>query len=149
MPKLGPLYLLSLCVQPGWCEQFAIQVASPVAAQSFHAKTSTFVFRTVGCAEPAKAEISVTAEGMMQNQRRSQRLQRIMSTSPGVYAVFREWPSEGVWILNIAARCGAEQAGALVAVGPKGLEREQSRFFPQPASEGEIDRLLRQRAAAK
>ena len=52
-------------------EEFSFAIGSPVASQDFRAKAAAFVFRTQGCADPAKSEISATAEGLVQGARRS------------------------------------------------------------------------------
>ena len=52
-------------------EGFTFTIGSPVASQDFQVKGAAFVFRTEGCAEPAKAQISATAEGLVKGARRS------------------------------------------------------------------------------
>lgn len=124
-------------------EGFTFNIASPVAAQDFHAKMAAFVFRTQGCAEPAKAEISGTAEGVVKGARRSVALKIMPMSKPGVYAVNHEWPTEGDWVVNLKGTCDGASAGAIVPVGPKGFIRESSKFFPRPATDAEIDAALK------
>lgn len=124
-------------------EGFTFNIASPVAAQDFHAKMAAFVFRTQGCAEPAKAEISGTAEGLVKGARRSVALKIMPMSKPGVYAVNREWPAEGDWLVNLKGTCGEASAGAIVPVGPKGFIRESSKFFPRPATDAEVESALK------
>ena len=38
-------------------EGFTFTIASPVASQDYMSKTAAFVFRTEGCADPAKSQI--------------------------------------------------------------------------------------------
>ena len=78
-----------------FAEGFAISIGNPVAAQDFRAKGAAFVFRTVGCADPAKSQISGTAEGLVKGTRRSVPLNVMAMGQPGVYAVYRSWPAEG------------------------------------------------------
>lgn len=124
-------------------ETFAIQIASPVAAQSYQMKRSAFVFRTTGCAAPEKPAVTATAEGQVVGKRRSQPLKVVPATTPGVYGVFREWPEEGVWIVNITARCGQSIAVALVATDGKTFIRESSTFLTHPANESEIEAAIK------
>jgi len=124
-------------------EGFTFNIASPVAAQDFHAKGAAFVFRTQGCAEPAKAAISGAAEGIVKGERRSVALKIMMMGKPGVYAVYHEWPAEGDWVVNLKGTCADSIAGAIVPVGPKGFIRESSKFFPRPATDAEIDAALK------
>jgi len=124
-------------------EGFTFNLASPVASQDFHAKTAAFVFRTQGCAEPAKAQISGTAEGIVNGVHKSVALKIVSMSKPGVYAVYREWPAEGEWLVNLKGTCSDASAGAIVPIGPKGFIRESSKILQHPATEAEIDAALK------
>ena len=124
-------------------EGFTFTIGSPVASQDFQAKGASFVFRTEGCAEPAKPQISATAEGLVKGARRSVALKVMPTSKPGVYAVFQNWPAEGGWVVNLKGTCADSSAGALVPIGPKGFIREYSKFFPRPATDAEIDASLK------
>src|SRR5229473_579579 len=82
-------------------EGFTFTLGSPVASQDFQAKAAAFVFRTQGCAEPAKSQISGTAEGLVKGARRSVPLKVVAMTKPGVYAVYQSWADEGEWVVNL------------------------------------------------
>jgi hypothetical protein len=129
-----------LLAHPG---AFTFNIGSPVAAQDFTAKSAAFVFRTEGCAEPAKAQISATAEGLLKGERRSVALKVAAMSRPGVYAVFQTWPVEGAWLVNLKGACAGENAGAIVPVAPKGVVRESAKFFPRAATSEEIDAALK------
>ena len=79
-------------------EGFSFSVGSPVASQDYQAKGARFVFRSQGCAEPAKSQISGSAEGLVKGERRSVALKLVAMTKPGVYAVYQNWPAEGEWV---------------------------------------------------
>jgi len=127
-------------------EGFTFNIASPVAAQDYHAKMAAFVFRTQGCADAAKAVISGTAEGLVKGERRSVAVKIMPMGKPGVYAVYQGWPAEGDWLVNLRGTCGDASAGAIVPVGPKGFIRESSRFFARPATDAEIEAALKAHA---
>jgi hypothetical protein len=140
-------YLLLLCVNflgISPAQEFSIQIAGPVAAQNYQVKSSAFVFRTTGCAEPAKPVVTAKAEGKVSGERRSIPLKVAQVPTPGVYAVFRQWPAEGTWIVNITGYCGSASTAALVATSAKGFVRESSKFFPRSATESEIESALKQ-----
>jgi len=124
-------------------EGFTFSVGSPVASQDYQAKGAAFVFRTQGCAEPAKSQISGTAEGLVKDKRRSVALKVVALTKPGVYAVYQGWPVEGEWVVNLKGTCADASAGAIVPIGPKGFIRESSKFFPRPATKAEIEASLK------
>jgi len=123
-------------------EDFTIQFASPVAAQNYQMKQSAFVFRTLGCTTDAKPEVSATAEGLVNGQRRSMGLKVAPSPTPNVFGVFREWPNEGAWVVSIKARCAGKSAGAIVATDQKGFVREASRVLDHSATPAEIEASL-------
>jgi hypothetical protein len=122
---------------------FTFTLGSPVAAEDFRAKVATFVFRTEGCADPAKSQISGTAEGMVKGARRSVALKVASMSKPGVYAVYQTWPAEGEWVVNLRGTCAQANAGAIVPIGPNGFIRESSKFFPRPATGAEIETSLK------
>jgi hypothetical protein len=124
-------------------EGFSFTIGSPVASQEFVAKNAAFVFRTEGCADPAKSQISGTAEGLVQGARRSLPLKVMALSRPGVYAVNQNWPPEGAWVVSLKGSCDGANAGALVPIGPKGFIRESSRFFPRAATDSEIEVSLK------
>jgi len=129
---------------------FSFTIGNPVASQDFHFKTAAFVFRTESCADPAKAQISATAEGMVKGARQSVPLKVMTaSTKPGVYAVTQSWPAEGDWVVSLRGTCGSASAGAIVPMGPKGFIRESSEFFARSATDAEIDASLKALVAGK
>jgi hypothetical protein len=125
-----------------WAQAFSFEIGSPVAAQDFHFKSAAFVFRTAGCAEPGKAEVSATAEGVADGARRTMPLKVTPSSRPGVYAVFQQW-SGGRWVVVLRGACGTMQAGAVIPVGPRGFVREGSEFYPHPATAADIEAALK------
>jgi hypothetical protein len=140
-PLLIAAVLLSASVFAA-AQAFTFEVASPVAAQDFRSKSAAFVFRATGCAEPAKADITAAAEGIADGARRSISLKVTPSSKPGVYAVFQQWES-GHWVVVLKGSCGTTQAGAVIPIGPHGFVREDSKFFPHPATAAEVDAALK------
>ena len=140
MLRLG----LGICLIAAWaCAQsFSFTIGSPVAAPGVMTKMAAFVFRIEGC-DPAKAEVSGSAEGLVDGQRRSVALALRPATQPGVWAVNRGWPAQGQWVVNLKGTCGGAAAGAIVPFGPDGFIREASKFLPRPATDAEIETSLK------
>jgi hypothetical protein len=122
---------------------FTFTIGNPVASQDFQAKSAAFVFRTEGCADPAKSQIGGTAEGVVKGARRSISLKVVATSRPGVYAVYQNWPGEGDWVVNLKGTCANASAGAVVPIGPKGFVRESAKFFPRAATDAEIETSLK------
>jgi hypothetical protein len=146
MLRLGILRIALLGIAAGTlalAEGFTFTIGSPVASQEFQMKTAAFVFRTEGCAEPAKPQIAATAEGIVKGARRSLVLKVLAGSKPNVYAVFQQWPQEGDWVVDLKGTCGSAGAGAVVPIGPKGFIRESSKFFPRAATDAEVESSLK------
>jgi hypothetical protein len=124
-------------------EGFTFVIGSPVAAQDFQVKSAAFVLRTEGCADPARVQVTGTAEGLVKGARRSLTLRVMAAARPGVYAVFQNRPPEGQWVANLKGTCGGATAGAIVPIGPKGFMRESSKFLGRPATDAEIEAALK------
>src|SRR5215472_9415457 len=87
-----------------FADVFTFTIGSPVAAGDFQVKAAAFVFRTQGCADPAKAQIAASAEGLVKGARQSVTLKVVPTSKPGVFAVYRSWP-EGDWVVNLKGAC--------------------------------------------
>ena len=141
MSRLGIAVLGAAMLLHG--ANFTFTLGSPVAAQDFQFKNAAFVFRTEGCAEPEKPQLSASAEGMVAGARKSIALRVVNTAKPGVYAIGQSWPAEGKWVVQLKGTCGEQSAGAVVPMGPRGFIRESAKFFPRPATEGEIEASLK------
>ena len=137
------LFVTCALVASALADGFSFGIGSPVASQDFRTKTSAFVFRTQGCADPAKPRIEGSAEGLVNGMRQSVVLKVTALTRPGVYAVEQNWPMEGAWVVNLRGTCANANAGAIVPIGPQGFLRESSKFFQRSASPAEIDASLK------
>jgi hypothetical protein len=100
--------------------------------------------------------VSGTAEGMVNGERRSLKLDFAETSRVGVYALKRTWPTEGTWTLVIKANQGPDDAAtAVVDLGADGdvaairvpTMLRGSWTVPAPISLGDIDAALRARAA--
>jgi len=142
--KLWLAALVSLvCAFCALAGGFSLTIGKAVAGNDFHSKGAVLVVRPDGCGEPAKALIRGTAEGMVNGTRRSLPLKLTPLPTPGVYAVYREWPAEGVWVVNLTGNYNGATASSIVPIGPKGLVRESVKSFQHSATEEEIDVSLK------
>lgn len=92
------------------------------------------------------ADLSGTAEGLVNGARRSMPLRFDTTSNTDVFALRRQWPAEGTWILRIALR----ETTALVSIDAQGnvasvrVPTESSRGMPLPraVSRQEVDSTL-------
>jgi hypothetical protein len=76
---------------------FQLAVEAP-AAENASMKDAALIVRTFGCHQPADANVTVTAEGIVDNRRQSLPV-ALKADTRGVYSIQRQWPSEGRWVL--------------------------------------------------
>ena len=144
--SIGLAAMAIACAAPAALAQdFALQVGPPVAGNAPFSKRALLVVRPAGCADPAKAQITATAEGIVNGARRSVPLTLSSGPISGVHAVQPEWPNSGAWVVNLVGTCAGKTAGALVSVAgpnPK-YNREAVKYLPHRATPSEIDASLK------
>lgn len=102
----------------------------------------------------AALEVRGSAEGLVNGERRSLRLELGRTSKPGVYTLARQWPDDGVWVLVIGV-AGSGEADALVELGADGsvasvmvpTRRDGGWTIPRRVTASEIDAALAARAA--
>jgi len=101
--------------------------------------------------------VSGTAEGLVDGERRTITLRFETTSRTGVYALRKQWPSEGAWTLVIAVGQGhgdGSVAQALVQLAPSGAvasvqvptRQHAEGPFPRRLSAQEIDAAVRSNA---
>ena len=108
---------------------------------------------------PVGLPVSGTAEGLVNGQRRSVRLEFQPTSHAGVFALRKQWPSEGAWVLSLAVTQGEGEhntAGALVTLDAEGrvarvdVPLRQVLGFevktPRRVTSAEVEAALRERA---
>ncbi len=66
--------------------------------------------------EPSVEMVRGVAEGIVRGERRSIPLRFTSATRSGSYALTRQWPTEGKWVLNISLREGHNSDPAALVV---------------------------------
>jgi len=101
--------------------------------------------------EPIVYPVAGTAEGIVNGERRTIKLEFTETSRTGVYGLRRQWPTEGVWTLVIKGGATAVvELGADGAVASVKVPSRQDRGWtiPTDVSMDEIDKALRARAGA-
>jgi hypothetical protein len=106
---------------------------------------------------PVGFPIDGTAEGIVNGERRTVRLEFTETSRPGVYALKRMWPTHGVWTLVIRATQGHQDAAtAVVELAADGqiasvkvpTARRGEWTVPAAVSMADIEAALQARAGA-
>jgi hypothetical protein len=80
---------------------FALQLGKPSANPEAQAKNAVLVVRGYACAAPEKTTVSATAEGIVNGRRESIPLKLIPLSGESTYALTRQWPSSGKWVIAV------------------------------------------------
>ncbi|HXE59950.1 MAG TPA: hypothetical protein VN607_04565 [Gemmatimonadaceae bacterium] len=96
---------------------------------------------------PTTRDLAGTAEGMVNGTRRSVALHFDATSEPGVFALRRQWPASGAWLLRITL---GNSTTALVALDKNGgvtsvdvpMQVGSGAPFPRPVGPREIDSAL-------
>ncbi len=105
---------------------------------------------------PMNFPVAGKAEGIVDGKRRSVALDFTRTSRAGVYALRKQWPADGNWVLAIAVtQEGDSKAGALVELGASGdvvkvtvpTNQRDGWAIPRAISSDEIEAALRTRVA--
>ena len=119
---------------------------APIAA---NIPDAALVVAAEGCASRTAVTMTGTAEGLVDGKRQSVPLSFTPTSKPGFFAVKKQWPSEGAWVLVITARDLGRSTSALIEPGPNGQAKILSprSFAPQHVPAAEIESALQRLAA--
>jgi hypothetical protein len=134
------LMLAAVVSLPLFAGGFYLEFGSPTAK----VKDSIAVVRPTGCHEPHKAQLTAVAEGVVAGVRKSVPLTLVpVDAAAGVYAIKREFPAEGKWVITIVATESGRMTSAMLPVSSEGVDRKAVKHFPnERVSAKEIARVL-------
>jgi len=82
---------------------FVLDIGRPSANPEAQAKHAVLVVRSSACTNPEKTNITANAEGVVNGKRQTVSLKLVPLTGAGTYAVTRQWPAEGHWVVTLFA----------------------------------------------
>jgi len=120
---------------------FELRVEVPRAGTAY--SEAVVLVQTYGCAQPSKAKVEGTAEGIVNGVRRSMPL-ALKQVAEGIYAVERQWPAEGTWVLALTGAYRGQDSSLLLALEADGTVAMQPDEPDKPA----LQRLRRRLTTA-
>lgn len=132
---------------------FRLEIGPPIAAGTGTPITKQFKNKVVLAVRPrvcdnlSSVQISGTAEGLVNGARQSLPLELIpVNPSEGIYAVRRQWPENGHWVLQLNGTCPNPKASASTLVPMNGFTfiREKTRVLREPATRQQVEALLKE-----
>ena len=131
-----------------------ISIEVPPNPHDRETRDAFLVVHTYHHGRDAAFEVKGKAEGLVNGERRSLELELRRTARPGVYALDKQWPGEGAWVLVIST-AGSGEASALVELGMDGsvasvtvpTYRQGQWTIPRAVTAQEIAAALDRRAA--
>lgn len=136
------LFLFVMACAAAQAQTLSLQIGNAVAGQTPMMKMAQFVFRMNGCAEPMKASVTASAEGIANGSRQSIPLRVILAPATGVYAISQQWGA-GKWMVAITTVCAGETAAAIVPITGSTFAREGIQMLSHAPTAAEIDASLK------
>lgn len=138
------LAALPIVIAPLLAGGFYLELGSPSANKDPKAKGAVLVARLTGCHEPAKGTLEGTAEGFVNGKRETVQLKTIALSEPGMYAVARQWPAEGKWVVHLTATHPTHKVptSMLVRVNGDSFERKDAKFAMRALTPAEVQSML-------
>ncbi|HJQ22792.1 MAG TPA: hypothetical protein VKA60_02675 [Blastocatellia bacterium] len=132
---------------------FQLAVEAPEAGKT-SLKDAALIVRTFGCMQPADANVTVTAEGIVNGHRQTLPVE-MRGDEKGVYSIRQQWPAEGKWVLVMTGALHGMTSTVFVELGEKGkvyadtrlaagqLEGTHARGLRRKPTTGDVEAALK------
>ena len=133
-----------------------ISIEYPPSPYDASTRDAFLLVHTFHHGTPIVAPVTGKAEGIVGGERRSVALKFAGTSRTGVYALNKQWPSDGSWVLFISANQGPDDdVTAIVELGATGqvasvrvpTERRGSWTVPSDVSASERESIVKARLA--
>jgi hypothetical protein len=81
---------------------FALEIGRPSANPEAQAQHAVLIVRGYACTHPEKTNLTAKAEGIVNGKRETIPLKLVPLAGSETYAVTRQWPAEGRWVITIS-----------------------------------------------
>ena len=122
---------------------FWLQLGNPEASAEARRVNAVVTIKATGCHDPAVAKVTATAIGMVDGQRRSIPLKLDKLSEPGAYALSRQWPDQGTWVIELAGRNDEQFTNTLLRAGPEGVDRLHAKADMKQFTPADVDAMLK------
>lgn len=123
---------------------FFLQLGNPEASAEARKNNAVVTVKAWGCHDPATAQLTATAVGMVNGHRQSIPLSVTKLSEVGMFSISQQWPKEGKWVIELVARNGEQFTNSLVAAGPSGVDRLHAKANMKQFSEGDVEAMLQE-----
>jgi hypothetical protein len=126
-----------------WAGGFYLSVENPGASPEARKVGAALTIKAVGCHDPANAKVTAQAIGMVNGELRTIPLKVTAMSEPGVFALARQWPSEGRWVIQLLGHNDGVVTSSLLRAGPAGVDLKSWRGEMREFTAAEIEDMLR------
>ncbi|QQS36077.1 MAG: hypothetical protein IPM56_17850 [Ignavibacteriales bacterium] len=147
------VFLLSLFIYTSaFAGGFHISVKKSNGENSAYAKNVMLVVQPFGCHQPTDAEVSGTAEGIVNGTRKTIDL-KFVRNDKGESTLTKQWPDEGVWVIAINASYNNAKSSALVEIGTdynlvRAKDDDGIKTFHKKLDKAEVESSLKKHIAS-
>lgn len=134
-----------------WAGALRLEVGNPSANPEAAAKHAVLVARITACQSPEKTTITATAEGIVDGSRRTVPLSLVPLSTPGTFAVVRQWPAGGRWAVKMTATNPDYKnyaTGVVVLTQKDGFDWAGVKHFYHAPTDAEVDAVLGKESVA-
>jgi hypothetical protein len=123
---------------------FALQLGKPSTNPEALAKNALLVIRGYACVAPEKTTVSATAEGIVNGKHQSIPLKLVPLSGESTYALTRQWPTEGKWVITLVEANPRfdSRPSAIVKVDGDSIDWAGITRFPGPPSKEQVEAAL-------
>ena len=121
---------------------FWLQLGNPEANAEARKNNAVVVIKAIGCHDPATAQVTATATGMVEGRRQTIALKLTPLSEPGTFALAQQWPKTGRWVIQLAGKNGEQFTNTLVTAGPEGVDRLHAKSEMKEFRQSDVEALL-------
>lgn len=121
---------------------FYLNLRNPDTSAEARKSNAVLLVEASGCHDPATAQVTGNAIGMVNGQRKSIPLTITRLSGVANFGVTQQWPKEGKWVIELVARNGEQFTNLLVNAGPNGVDRESVKANMKQFAPKDVDAML-------
>ena len=123
---------------------FWLQLGNPEASAEARKAGAVVTIKAVGCHDPATAQVTATAIGMVDGHRQSVALKLTKLSGDGMFALTQQWPKEGRWVIELVGKNGEQFTNTLVTADSKGVDRLHAKSEMKQFGDQEVAAMLQE-----
>jgi len=125
---------------------FALSVEQVSTSPEARAHHAVLLAHITSCADPEKSTVTATAEGIVNGKRTTIPLKVVKLAEPGAFAVTREWPQEGDWVVRLVAThpaFGTFATGIVAPVSGGEVSPASAKIYRRAPTSDDVDTALK------